>query len=88
MRNTQFIGVLLSAVLLTACSTSPLGWGGTHEVRLANSKVISIVYDPIVRGEKKIYKVAEDHCAQFGKEAVPGGTVKRGMYPEATFRCE
>lgn len=80
--------VLLVCVLLGACSTNRIGWGGKNEIRLANSKAISIAYDPVVNGENTIYQVARDHCAKFGKEAVPHDTVRRGLYPEATFLCK
>lgn len=80
--------VLVMCAFLAACATNPMGWGGKYEIRLANSKAISIAYDPVVSGEGAIYKVASDHCAKFGKEPVPHDTVRRGLYPEATYYCE
>lgn len=79
---------ILITFLLSGCATNPLGWGGKNQITLANSKAISIAYDPVVNGGATIYQVAADHCSKFGKEPVPQGTIQRGLFPEATFYCE
>lgn len=38
------------ALILAGCAGAPVGWGGTHQVTLANEQAISIVYDPIMGG--------------------------------------
>ena len=53
--------ILIPALLLCACSTQKLA---------ANEKSITIVYDPLI-GNQSAAAMAEEHCAQYSKSAVP-----------------
>lgn len=79
----------VSAVLiLTACQSAPIGWGGTHKVMMANSKVITVMYDPVVRGYEDALAEAVSHCQKFKKEPVPLQEGRANvMYPTLTFEC-
>ena len=67
------LAILTVAILLQGCAIegAPLGWGGTHEVLLANEKAVTYKYDAVVGGQDAVFKAAADHCAAYGKSPVP-----------------
>ncbi len=83
--------LMLLVLLLSGCAGGPVGWGGTYEVLYSNEKVITIEYDELVSSYKEIITVANDHCVQYGKVAVPAGentTRVSGLIKTHTFKCE
>ncbi len=50
MKTLKFWIYGTSLAVLVGCAGAPVGWGGTHEVTLANERAISIVYDPLMGG--------------------------------------
>lgn len=77
--------------LLLGCAGAPVGWGGAYAILLKNDKAITIEYDELVSSYKAIGDVAQIHCEQFGKVAIPAGettTRANGMIKTHTFRCE
>ena len=49
MKMKRLILILISCILV-GCSSAPVGWGGTHEVILANEKSIAFIYDKLRGG--------------------------------------
>ncbi len=87
MKNLKFC--LFSALLVTlgGCAGAPVGWGGTHQVTLANERAISIVYDPLMGGYGYANAEATAHCLRFKKDPVPTNKVKNGVLTEQVFEC-
>ena len=74
-------------VTLSGCAGAPVGWGGTHQVTLANKKAISIVYDPLVGGYAAANKEATAHCQKYSLDAVPTNKTMNGALTEQVFEC-
>lgn len=72
---------------LSACANAPVGWGGSHEVALANEAAITVVYDPMMGGYNKAMQAATDHCAKYDKSPVPTVSGNRGVLPTQTYEC-
>lgn len=88
------ISALMLVVMLTGCA-SAVGWGKKYEVVHKTSKTITIKYDSVVSDMKDFAPLADEHCKQFGKEAVPEagridsqGNSGYGGIQTITFRCE
>ena len=79
--------LLIPVLSLAACAGAPVGWGGTHEVTLANERAISIIYDPMVGGYAAANKAATAHCMNYGCSPVPTNKVKNGVLTEQVFEC-
>jgi hypothetical protein len=47
--------------------------GKSYEVVHANSKSVTVKYDSTLADFKHFGPVVDEHCAKFGKEAVPDG---------------
>ncbi len=77
----------LAIGLLAGCAGAPVGWGGTHEVTLANERAISIVYDPMMGGYGAANRAASEHCQRYGHSAVPTNKSKNGVLTEQVFEC-
>jgi len=85
------IAVFAAAIIISGCSGAPVGWGGTYEVIRKSENSISIKYDNYTESFEDIYFVALDHCAQYGKEAVPSEKVSDdalGAIRIHYFKCE
>ena len=83
--------VATSNAFVSGCAGAPVGWGGAYEVLLKNEKSITIEYDELVSSYKAIGAIAQIHCEQFGKVAIPAGettTRTNGMIKTHTFKCE
>ncbi len=78
---------LSASLFLAACAGAPVGWGGTHQVTLANERAISIVYDPLVGGYPAANKAATEHCQKYGLNPVPTTKTKNGVLTEQVFEC-
>lgn len=78
-------GVALTT--LAGCAGAPVGWGGTHQVTLANEQAISIVYDPLMGGYGYANAEATAHCMRYKKNPVPTNKVKNGVLTEQVFEC-
>lgn len=78
---------MLCLFLLCGCANSKVGWGGTHEVVLANEAAITVVYDPMVGGYHKAQEVSTEHCKKYGKSPVPTVAGKAGILPTQTYEC-
>jgi len=79
--------ILIALFLLTSCAGAPVGWGGTHQVTLANPQAISIVYDPLVGGYAAANREATMHCQKFGRNPVPTDKKPNGILTEQVFEC-
>jgi hypothetical protein len=86
IQNT--IIALAGVVVLAACAGAPVGWGGTHEVVMANEKAITVLYDPFLGGHDDAYRIATEHCKKFGKDPVPTVEGRKNMQPTQTFECK
>lgn len=84
----RLTSAILLVVLLAGCAGAPVGWGGKQKTLLANERAIMINYDPIVCNLQEVTQAADDHCARYGRSAVPIGYSESGATPVANFRCE
>jgi len=77
---------LLALLALGGCA---VGLGQKYEVVHKDSRSITVRYDSLVADFKTFAKDVAEHCAQFGKEAVPERrNDPRGVVQTITFRCE
>lgn len=81
-------GLALMCLTLAGCASAPVGWGGTHQITMANEKSISIVYDPLVGGYPAANKAATEHCNNYGLSPVPTNKIKNGVLTEQVFVCK
>jgi hypothetical protein len=84
MFKSCYLALLL---ILPGCAGAPVGWGGTHEVTLANERAISIVYDPLVGGYGAANKAATEHCQKYSLSPVPTNKTPNGVLTEQVFEC-
>jgi hypothetical protein len=70
MKMKRLILILISCILV-GCSSAPVGWGGTHEVILANEKSIAFIYDKLMGGYSAIMADATEHCKKYKKVPYP-----------------
>lgn len=68
--------MLLRVASLTTLAFSLAGcvavWGENYKVEFASPTSITINFDPGLTNMGEVQHVAQQHCAQFGKDAVPG----------------
>jgi len=84
----KFKLLLLILILpLTACAGAPVGWGGSHELVLANEQAVTIAYDPLMGGYNKANHAATEHCAKYSKSPVPTVRGNKGVLPTQTYEC-
>ena len=77
------------AVLLFAVGGCTVGMGKKYEVVHKDTGSITVTYDSLVADLTTFAKDVDEHCAQFGKEAVPERRKdSRGVVQTITFRCE
>lgn len=86
--------VIVSVIVLTGCA-SAVGWGKKYEVVHKTSKTITIKYDSVLADMKDFAFLADAHCKEVGKEAIPDygrndsqGNSGYGGIQTVTFRCE
>lgn len=87
MKSIKLSACGLIVLTLTACAGAPVGWGGTHQVTLANEKAITIVYDPMMGGYAAANQEATTHCNKYGLDPVPANKGKAGVLTEQVFEC-
>lgn len=83
----------ISCLMVYGCA-SGVGWWKKYEVIHSNSKSITIKYDSILSDFSDFSAIVDEHCKQYGKEAIPEerndsqfNTVFGGVQT-VTFRCE
>lgn len=77
---------ILIALLLTGCNT--VGWGKKHQVTFANPQTVSIKYDTIIQSYEGVAGIAQEHCMQYGKDAVPSNDPNQaGLIVTQNFEC-
>ena len=79
--------LLILILPLAACANAPVGWGGSHELVLANEQAVTIVYDPLMGGYDKANHAASEHCAKYNKSPVPTVEGNMGALPTQTYEC-
>ena len=75
----------LYQTILTAALVVTLA--GCADVRSKSPRHISINHDGVI-GVSESYKMAERHCAKFGKFAVPTHTIREFPGRTINFRCD
>ena len=60
--------VAIIAIVLTGCAAV---WGKPYKVDFASSSSITINFDPSLTNMGEVQNAAQEHCAQFGKDAIP-----------------
>lgn len=63
------IAILIMALGLTGCAVA---WGKAYKVEFASPSSITINFDPSLTNMGRVQGVAQEHCAKYGKNAVPG----------------
>lgn len=84
---TRTLFAILLSLMSVGCAGAPVGWGGTHEVMLANEKSITFIYDKLVGGYYAIMTDATEHCKKYKKDPVPTSEGRQGMLFTQTFEC-
>lgn len=78
--------LLLSILPLCACAAV---WGKAHKVEFQSPAGITINYDPVLTNMGEIQHVAQNHCAQYGKNAMPDDQAESPWELRTiSFRCE
>lgn len=76
---------LILPLLLAACAS---GTNPQYRVQTASPTNITILTDPALRSISAVRRVAQAHCAQYGKQAVQLGVGKlRGGLAPVSFAC-
>ncbi len=63
--------VAIIATILTALTGCAAVWGKPYKVDFASVSSITINFDPSLTNMGEVQNVAQEHCAQFGKDAIP-----------------
>ena len=82
----RFISLFVSVLLLSACAAV---WGMPYKVVFQSSSSITISYDPMLTNWGEVQNVAQTHCDQYGKDAMPGDATKSdwGLVTKS-FNCK
>lgn len=64
----RLVSLALIGSTLSACVAV---WGEPYKVEFASPSSITINFDPALTNMGEVQHVAQTHCAQFGKDAVP-----------------
>jgi hypothetical protein len=79
------VGLLSVALALSGCALSS---GPPYRVQTESPSAITILTDPALRNLSSAQRVAQSHCAQYGKHAVQVSVGKlRGGQAPVTFAC-
>jgi hypothetical protein len=63
--------MLSAAISLSSCAAV---WGHAYKVEFVSSSSITINMDPSLTNVGEVQNVAQAHCAQYGKDAIPQGS--------------
>ena len=90
---SRYFIILKGAFTLTLClflagCMNKVGYGASHEITMANSKSVTIVYDPLMGGDRAQIDAATQHCQKYGKEPIPTIMSYRGILPQQTYVCQ
>ncbi|MDZ4056827.1 MAG: hypothetical protein U1D69_07640 [Polynucleobacter sp.] len=73
-------------IFLNGCVTV---WGKSYNVALSNSSSIVIEYDPAVVDVPAMLNVAQNHCAQYKRDAILDSTSDGNLGIKVnTYKCE
>lgn len=77
--------IIATAISLAGCAAV---WGHGYHVDFANSSSITINSDPSIDDMGDLQRIAQAHCAKYGKDAIPQASQ---MSPwglrDVTFDC-
>jgi hypothetical protein len=71
MSVTRWAPLGMAVVILSGCVAV---WGKPYRVEFESSSSITINFDPSLTNMGEVQNVAQAHCAQFGKDAIPQGS--------------
>jgi len=78
--------LVLLPVALGGCV---LAWGKPYKVEFASSTSVTINIDPTLTNMGEVQNIAQQNCAQYGKDAVPQATQDSPWgLRELSFACE
>jgi hypothetical protein len=60
------------AIAVAALGGCALAWGKPYKVEFTSPSSITINYDPVVANMGEMQQVAQAHCAQYQRDAIPG----------------
>ncbi len=61
--------LFIIALLCAGCTGVAPGWGGTYEIIREEPELIIVSYDQLVYTLKSVFRVADRHCAIYGKKS-------------------
>jgi hypothetical protein len=77
--------IFLAGAGLCGCA---LAWGKSYKVEFASPTSITINTDPAFTDMGTVQNIAQKHCSQYGKDAVPQGAQDTGWGArELSFVC-
>lgn len=68
MKPLRWAAIALAGIALTACAAA---WGKPYKVEFSSPSSITINFDPGLTNMGEVQNVAQEHCARFGKDAIP-----------------
>lgn len=78
--------ILMGAVL--ACSGCAVAWGGPQKIEHTSKSSVTISYDPSLTNMGEVQNIAQKHCDQYNKDALPGKNLNSPWgYVTLSFRC-
>jgi len=85
---TRTLFAILLSLMLVGCAGAPVGWGGSHEIILANQKSVTFRYDPFLVNYTGMMADATKHCNLYNKEPVLTVRGQNGALATQTFECK
>lgn len=88
MSNHSIKLITLGAVLIP-CAGCVAVWGQSFNIAMANSRSVTIEYDPVVVNMPSLLKAAQNECDKYGKDAVLDNTSNGNLGIRVNmYRCE
>lgn len=66
----KMVAVLMLLLVMTGCAAV---WGKPYKVEFQSSSSITINFDPALTNMGEVQNVAQQHCDQYKKDALPQG---------------
>ena len=82
--------ILMFSVVLIVSSGCAAVWNGAHKVKFADENTFVIQYDPGLTSSVRTAKLANEHCAKYGRKAAAVDAAMPGALLgiiEETYDC-
>ena len=88
--KVMFFKIIITIIVLLVggCAGGPVGYGGSYQIGYADEYRILFEYDSDLISIKRLMSVAKEHCARFGKHAVPNTSGPTNWNAVGTFSAD